>query len=78
MPGKARKICAIGVKSSRRITMHGIALNMDTDLGYFNYMNPCGFMDKGVTSMQKETVVPIDFERVKKELYLSLLKQFSD
>lgn len=49
-----RKICAIGVKASRFVTMHGIALNVATDLKYFNYINPCGFIDKGVTSMAAE------------------------
>ncbi|WP_163216945.1 lipoyl(octanoyl) transferase LipB [Bacteroides sp. 224] len=51
---RARKICAIGVRSSRFVTMHGLALNLNTDLRYFSYINPCGFMDKGVTSLQKE------------------------
>lgn len=50
-----RKICAIGVKSSRYVTMHGLALNINTDLSYFSLINPCGFWDKGVTSLQKET-----------------------
>ena len=53
---KLRKICAIGVRTSRFTTMHGFALNVDTDLSYFNYINPCGFTDKSVTSMQKELV----------------------
>ncbi len=52
--GKARKICAIGVKASRYVTMHGFAFNVNTDLSYFNNINPCGFTDKGVTSMEKE------------------------
>jgi lipoyl(octanoyl) transferase len=52
--GKARKICAIGVKASRYVTMHGFAFNINTDLTYFNYINPCGFIDKGVTSLEKE------------------------
>jgi lipoyl(octanoyl) transferase len=52
--GKARKICAIGVKASRYVTMHGFAFNVNTDLSYFNYINPCGFTDKGVTSLEKE------------------------
>ncbi len=52
--GKARKICAIGVKASRYITMHGFAFNVNTDLTYFDNINPCGFTDKGVTSLSKE------------------------
>lgn len=52
---RARKICAIGVKASRYVTMHGFALNVTTDLRYFSYINPCGFVDKGVTSIEKET-----------------------
>jgi lipoyl(octanoyl) transferase len=55
IPGKARKICAIGVRISRYVTMHGFALNINTDLKYFQYINPCGFNDKDVTSLQKET-----------------------
>ena len=51
---KARKICAIGVKASRFITMHGFAFNVNTNLDYFSYINPCGFTDKGVTTMKKE------------------------
>ncbi len=49
-----RKICAIGLKASRYCTMHGIAMNVNTDLKYFNYIVPCGIPDKGVTSLQKE------------------------
>jgi lipoyl(octanoyl) transferase len=51
---QARKICAIGVRVSRAVTMHGFALNVNTDLNYFSYINPCGFQDKGITSIQKE------------------------
>ncbi len=62
---KVRKICAIGVKASRFITMHGFAFNVNTNLEYFNHINPCGFVDKGVTSMQKELGKMRDIEKVK-------------
>ncbi|ULB35277.1 MULTISPECIES: lipoyl(octanoyl) transferase LipB [Proteiniphilum] len=61
IPEKARKICAIGVRASRYVTMHGLALNINTDLTYFSYINPCGFTDRGVTSMQKEIGKEVDF-----------------
>jgi lipoyl(octanoyl) transferase len=67
-PGKARKICAIGVKVSRYVTMHGFAFNVNTDLSYFNHINPCGFVDKGVTSMEKELGEKQDMEKIKSEL----------
>ena len=63
-PLKARKICAIGVKASRYVTMHGLALNVNSDLSYFNYINPCGFTDRGVTSMEKELNSNLDFKKV--------------
>lgn len=66
--GKERKICAIGVRASRFVTMHGLAFNVNTNLDYFSYINPCGFVDKGVTSMQKELGKEIDFEAVKSKL----------
>lgn len=67
-PNKARKIAAIGVKSSRFVTMHGFALNVDTDLSYFNLINPCGFTNKGVTSIEKETGEKPDKEAIKQKL----------
>jgi lipoyl(octanoyl) transferase len=63
--GKARKICAIGVKASRYVTMHGFAFNVNTNLSYFDNINPCGFTDKGVTSLEKELGAKQDFEAVK-------------
>ena len=65
---KARKICAIGVKISRYVTMHGFAFNVNTDLSYYNYINPCGFKDKGVTSIKMEIGEQQDFELVKNRL----------
>lgn len=70
--GKVRKICAIGIKVSRYITMHGFAFNVNTDLSYFNHINPCGFTDKGVTSMQKELNQSIDMNQVKELLKSNL------
>ncbi|MDR0685935.1 MAG: lipoyl(octanoyl) transferase LipB [Dysgonamonadaceae bacterium] len=64
-PAKVRKICAIGIKSSRYVTMHGFALNVNTDLQYFDLINPCGFTDRGVTSVKKELDVKIRMEDVK-------------
>ncbi len=61
----ARKICAIGVRCSQYVTMHGFALNVNTDLNYFSYIHPCGFIDKGVTSIAKELGREIDMQEVK-------------
>ena len=61
----ARKICAIGVRVSRYVTMHGFALNINTDLNYFSYINPCGFQDKGVTTVEKEKGAKQNFEAAK-------------
>jgi len=73
----ARKICAIGVKASRFVTMHGFALNVNTDLQYFSYINPCGFVNKDVTSMQKELGYEIDIQEVKSQLRENLLQNFA-
>jgi lipoyl(octanoyl) transferase len=67
-PGKTRKICAIGVKVSRAVTMHGFAFNVNTNLDYYNYINPCGFVDKGVTSMEKELGRKLNFQEIKNKL----------
>lgn len=64
----ARKICAMGVRASRWVTMHGLALNIAPDMGYFDLMIPCGIKDKSVTSMTLETRKPVDAELVKKQL----------
>lgn len=71
-----RKICAIGVRSSKYVTMHGFALNVNTQLEYFDYINPCGFVDKGVTSMEKELGRKVDFEELKLKLRNVILEQF--
>jgi lipoyl(octanoyl) transferase len=72
-----RKICAIGVKISRGVTMHGFALNVNTDLNYFSYINPCGYTDKGVTSIEKETGKKADMSYVKKILAESIADEFN-
>lgn len=67
-PLQARKICAMGVRCSRWVTMHGFALNVHPDLSYFDNIVPCGIANKSVTSMQRETALAIDMEQVKQKL----------
>ena len=73
VPGK---ICAIGVKVSRGVTMHGFALNVNTDLRYFSYINPCGFTDKTVTSMQQIIGHNIDINEVKNKITDHFIRVF--
>ena len=69
----ARKICAMGVRTSRWVTMHGFALNANTNLGYFDNIIPCGIKGKAVTSMEAELGKKVDLDEVKKKI----LKHFS-
>jgi lipoyl(octanoyl) transferase len=71
-----RKICAIGVRTSRFVSMHGFAFNVNTDLSYFNHINPCGFTDKSVTSMEKELGEKQNIEEVKTKLKAKIAEVF--
>ena len=73
---KARKICALGVKSSRWVTMHGFAFNINSDLSYFGNIIPCGIADKKVTSLEKELERKMDFEEVKNKVKTHLIELF--
>jgi len=66
--GKERKICAMGIRCSRWITMHGFALNVNTDLSFFDNIIPCGIVNKQVTSIEKELGFKVDFEEVKEKI----------
>jgi lipoyl(octanoyl) transferase len=67
-PRNPRKICAMGVRSSRWVTMHGLALNVNTNLEYFGNIIPCGIDDKAVTSMEKELAGPLNIKQVQEVL----------
>lgn len=73
---KARKICAMGVRCSRWVTMHGFAFNVNANLSYFDNIVPCGIPDKSVTSLEKEINKPVDIEEVKGKLKKHLAKLF--
>ncbi|MES2798799.1 MAG: lipoyl(octanoyl) transferase LipB [Bacteroidota bacterium] len=74
---RARKICAMGVKSSRWVTMHGIGFNVNSDLNYFSHIIPCGIDDKAVTSMQKELGMEVDMDQVSSILRDKLASLFN-
>jgi lipoyl(octanoyl) transferase len=73
---KARKICALGVKTSRWVTMHGFAFNVNTDLHYFDHIIPCGILEKSVTSLQKELGSKQDMLAVEEVLKEKIREQF--
>lgn len=73
---RARKICALGVKTSRWVTMHGIGFNVNSDLSYFSHIVPCGIQDKSVTSMEQELGKKLDMEEVSAVLKEKLADQF--
>lgn len=71
-----RKICAMGVKASRWVTMHGFAINVNTDLDFFNYIVPCGISDKAVTSMKQELGAEVNFKKVEERMLFHLSELF--
>lgn len=76
LPGRERKICAIGVRCSRWVTMHGFAFNVNTDLSYFNHIIPCGIVNKQVTSLQQELGRKLDMQEVKDKVKRNFEKVF--
>ena len=74
--GKERKICAMGIKCSRWVTMHGFAFNVNTDLDYFGYIVPCGIQNKQVTSLEKELGFKVDYAEIKEKLKRNFEKVF--
>ena len=75
--GKERKICAMGIRCTRWITMHGFALNVNTDLSYFNNIIPCGIVNKQVTSIEKELGRKVNFEEVKEKIRKNFVQVFN-
>ena len=75
-PLKARKICAMGVRCSRWVTMHGFGFNVNSDLNYFNNIIPCGIQNKSVTSMEKELGHKVDMEEIKEKIKIYFSKLF--
>lgn len=74
--GRERKICAIGIRCSRWVTMHGFAFNVNVDLGYFNFITPCGIQNKKVTSLEQELGKKISMDKVKERLAKNFEKVF--
>lgn len=77
IPGRERKICAMGIRCSRWVTMHGFAFNVNTDLSYFDYIIPCGIRNKQVTSLQKELGYELDMEEVKEKVKQNFERVFN-
>lgn len=75
-PARSRKICAMGVKASRWVTMHGLGFNVNTDLSYFQHIVPCGIQDKAVTSLAYELGRPVEMKEVEDKLQKHLTEQF--
>jgi lipoyl(octanoyl) transferase len=75
-PARAKKICALGVKTSRWVTMHGFSLNVHTDLSYFDHIVPCGISDKSVTSMERELGHILEMAPIRDQLQKNLYEQF--